>query len=116
MNELNITKLNPSRRDFLYGLSASLGSVALTEMLQAQTPSSPLAPKQPMHEPKAKACIMFFMDVFDKNFRDFVSKNGERDNGEKIWYEFGDGYIRCPDCIAKDVGLGSWDLNEDIFL
>ena len=56
------------------------------------------------------------MDVFDKNFRDFVSKNGERDNGEKIWYEFGDGYIRCPDCIAKDVGLGSWDLNEDIFL
>ena len=61
-------------------------------------------------------CIMFFMDVFDKNFRDFVSKNGDRDNGEKIWYEFGDGYIRCPDCIAKDVGLGSWDLNEDIFL
>ena len=59
---------------------------------------------------------MFFMDVFDKNFRDFVSKNGDRDNGEKIWYEFGDGYIRCPDCIAKDVGLGSWDLNEDIFL
>ena len=62
MNELNITNLNPSRRDFLYGLSASLGSVALTEMLQAQTPSSPLTPKQPMHEPQAKACIMLFME------------------------------------------------------
>ncbi|MEC9097155.1 MAG: DUF1501 domain-containing protein, partial [Planctomycetota bacterium] len=59
---MNITKLNPSRRDFLYGLSASLGSVALTEILQAQTPSSPLTPKQPMHEPQAKACIMLFME------------------------------------------------------
>ena len=67
MITLNNTKLNPSRRDFLYGLSASLGSVALTEMLQADNPSTgpnsgPLSPKQPMHKPKAKACIMLFME------------------------------------------------------
>ena len=70
-------RLNPNRRDFLYGLSASLGSVALTQMLQAGNAQvnsqdelldgvlpnrGPLSPKQPMHTPKAKACIMLFME------------------------------------------------------
>lgn len=54
------------RREFLYGLGASLGSVALTSMLQASEPAtvadSPLAPKKPMHEPKAKSVIMLFME------------------------------------------------------
>lgn len=71
------------RRDFLYGLGASLGSVALTQMLAADekraaeanaapNDAGPLAVK-PQHVPaKAKACIMLYMaggpshiDTFD---------------------------------------------------
>ena len=29
-------EINPNRRDFLYGLGASLGAVALTDLSQAQ--------------------------------------------------------------------------------
>jgi hypothetical protein len=54
----------PTRRDFLYSLGASVGSVAFSALLSrdlaAQTPSfppGPLAPK-PGHFPaKAKNCI-----------------------------------------------------------
>ncbi|MDG2124594.1 MAG: DUF1501 domain-containing protein [Verrucomicrobiales bacterium] len=57
---------NPStlnRRDFLYGLTSSLGSLALTSQLHAEaTSSSPLAPKKPMFAPKAKRVIMLFME------------------------------------------------------
>jgi hypothetical protein len=67
MNDIN----NQNRRSFLYGLGASLGSVALTSLLQANEktppsslllPPSPLAPKQPMVAPKAKSVIMLFME------------------------------------------------------
>ena len=64
------TNPNNSRRQFLYGLGASLGSVAFSSMLQsegvaaapADTTGNPLAPKQPHHPPKAKAVIMLFME------------------------------------------------------
>ena len=58
----------PTRRDFLYGLGATLGTAALNSMLQAeddsesQRNSDPLAPKNPHHAPKAKACIFLFME------------------------------------------------------
>ncbi len=67
-----------NRRDFLYGLGASLGAVAFSSLLEADdqrpaairnrlpagTPEAdaPLAPKQPMHAPRAKAVIMLFME------------------------------------------------------
>ena len=59
----------PTRRDFLYSLGASVGSVAFSALLSrdlaAQTPSSPpgpLAPK-PGHFPaKAKNCIFLMME------------------------------------------------------
>ena len=56
--------LNASRREFLYGLGASLGAVALTDQLNAEETAvqGPLAPKKPMHPAKAKACIMLFME------------------------------------------------------
>lgn len=61
--------INPaqiSRRSSLFGLGASLGTVAFSSMLQADekttTSESPLAPKKPMFEPKAKAVIMLFME------------------------------------------------------
>ena len=49
------------RRDFLYGLGSSLGAVAMTDLLAKET-GGPLAPKKPMHTPKAKAVIMLFME------------------------------------------------------
>ena len=64
------------RRQFLYGLGASLGGVAFTELLardlMADEQTGPLAPKA-LHVPaKAKACIMLYMaggpshiDTFD---------------------------------------------------
>lgn len=52
-----------TRREFLYGLSASLGSVAFTDLVAKEAAAaSPLAPKPPMHKSKAKACIMLFME------------------------------------------------------
>ena len=53
-----------SRRSFLYGLGATLGSVALSDLLaaEAKPKTGPLAVKPPMHPPKAKACIMLFME------------------------------------------------------
>lgn len=61
------------RREFLFGLGASLGALALTDLQGAEKQASPkrptgqvvvgpLAPKRPMHEPKAKAVIMLFME------------------------------------------------------
>lgn len=52
-----------TRRSFLCGLGSSLGALALTDLLAAEAKSpNPLAPKRPMHAPKAKACIMLFME------------------------------------------------------
>ena len=58
---------NFSRRKALLGLGATLGSVALTSMLDADEnesqPERPsLRPKKPMHPPKAKRVIMLFME------------------------------------------------------
>jgi hypothetical protein len=62
----------PTRRDFLYSLGASVGSVAFSALLSAETrnskpetppaPAGPLAPK-PGHFPaKAKNCIFLMME------------------------------------------------------
>ena len=51
-----------NRRSFLYGLGASLGSVALSNLLAEQTSGGPLAPKQPMLPVRAKNVIMLFME------------------------------------------------------
>ena len=49
------------RRDFLYGLGPSLGALAMTDLLADEVPG-PLAPKKPMHDARAKAVIMLFME------------------------------------------------------
>ncbi len=55
----------PSRREFLYGLGATLGTVAFNALLakeQTAADAGPLAPR-PQHFPaKAKACIFLFME------------------------------------------------------
>ena len=59
----------PSRRDFVYGLGATLGTVALNALLQADPPEpvsaeghGPLTPKKTHHEPRARRCIFLFME------------------------------------------------------
>ena len=58
--------LTNTRRSFLYGLGATLGSVALTDLLSAEATSSstagPLARKSPMLRARAKNVIMLFME------------------------------------------------------
>ena len=56
---MNFPSLN--RRDFLYGLGSTLGTVAITDLLARESPG-PLAPRKPMHEAKTKAVIMLFME------------------------------------------------------
>ena len=55
-----------SRRNFLCGLGASLGSVAMTDMFAADGVNvpklGPLAPRDPMIPAKAKRVIMLFME------------------------------------------------------
>jgi hypothetical protein len=58
-----------SRRDALYGLGATLGSVAFSALLAAEDgrdkpgrSSDPLAPKKPHAPAKAKACIFLMME------------------------------------------------------
>jgi hypothetical protein len=52
----------PTRREFVYGLGTSLGSVALTSMLAAETKANPLAPKQGHFKARAKNCIFLMME------------------------------------------------------
>src|SRR5262245_35782402 len=56
----------PSRRDFLYGLGASLGSVALTALLARDTAAEqqrrPLSPRGGHFPAKAKNCIFLMME------------------------------------------------------
>jgi len=52
-----------TRRDALYGLGASLGSVAFSALLAAdEKRAGPLAPKRPHVSAKAKACIFLMME------------------------------------------------------
>ena len=54
------------RRDFLYGLGATLGTAALNSLLHAESPAAepadPLAQKSTHHTPRAKSCIFLFME------------------------------------------------------
>jgi hypothetical protein len=58
---MGIRWAEPSRRDFLYGLGATLGTTALHSLLRAEE-AGPLAPRAGHHPPKAKACIYLFME------------------------------------------------------
>ncbi|MFQ5730387.1 MAG: DUF1501 domain-containing protein [Planctomycetaceae bacterium] len=131
MTELSSFNLHPSsfpsRRDFLYGLGATLGSVAFTDLLsrdvRAGNPQSnaPLATR-PGHVPaKAKACIMLFMeggpshvDTFDpkpkladlhlKTFRRTGEKFSAMSRGNRF-------YVKSPFKFRK-AGESGIEMNE----
>lgn len=101
----------PTRRDFLYGLGASVGSVALTSLLAEEArKSDPLAPRQGHLPAKAKRCIFLMMeggpshlDTFDpkpklkelhmKKFQRGGEMNSAMSSGERYYvqspFEFG---------------------------
>ncbi|MDA0282949.1 MAG: DUF1501 domain-containing protein, partial [Planctomycetota bacterium] len=90
MNTHSTNTAVPSRRDFLYGLGAGLGSVAFSSMLAADEPSSVGTSHLPV---KAKRCIFLFMeggpshlDTFDpkieltkRHLQEF-SRSGEQES------------------------------------
>src|SRR5581483_1763788 len=49
-----------SRREYLFGLGATLGTAALNALLRAEQPA--LAPRAGHHAARAKACIFLFME------------------------------------------------------
>ena len=66
---MSIDPTGVDRRQFIYGLGASLGALAFSNLLGCESASSvgnrlesPLAPKVPMNLPKAKAVIFLSME------------------------------------------------------
>jgi hypothetical protein len=97
---------HPTRRDFLYGLGASIGSVAFTSLLsrEAAAADSQLAPKRGHFPAKAKACIFLMMeggpshiDTFDpkpklkelhlKEFERKGESNSAMESGKRYYVE-----------------------------
>src|SRR5262245_4057477 len=64
------------RREFLYGLGATLGTVALNSLLRA---ASPLTPRPPHHPAGARACVFLFMEGGPSHLDTFDPKPKLRD-------------------------------------
>ncbi len=110
----------PTRREFVYGLGTSLGSVALTSLLAEENPQpdGPLAPKSGHHEPRAKRCIFLMMeggpshiDTFDPkpaleklHLKEFV-----REGQQKSAMESGKRYyVQSPFQFRQCGESGAW--------
>lgn len=111
--------LNQNRRSFLYGLGASLGSVALTDMLASEQPVAEgrLAEKKPMHSARAKNVIMLFMeggpgqmDTFDPKpaLTQLHKKESKLTSGQEQGFKF---FVGSPFGFRKagDAGIEMCD-------
>ena len=109
------------RRDFLYGLGASLGSVAFSDLIAGEKTAGPLAPRKPHHKARAKAVIMLFMeggpshiDTFDPkpkldglHMKGFINKNDKisgMGNGSRF-------YVKSP-YKFRTVGRNGISMSE----
>ena len=119
----------PTRRDFLYGLGASLGSVALTALLadrtRAETKASagPLEPKGGHLPSKAKSCIFLMMeggpshiDTFDPkpklgqlHLKEFVRQQGEQQSAMASGKRY---YVESPFSFRR-VGESGADIGAN---
>ena len=113
------TRHAPTRRDFVYGLGASLGGVALTAQLAAASEAAgPLVPKAQQVPAKAKNCIFLMMeggpshiDCFDPkpaleklHLKEFV-----REGQQKSAMESGKRYyVRSPFKFHQHGQSGAW--------
>lgn len=76
---------SPNRREFLYGLGATLGTVAFNALCArdvsaaASGPVDSLAPRSPHHAARAKACIFLFMEGGPSHIDTFDPKPRLRD-------------------------------------
>ena len=111
----------PNRRDFLYSLGASVGSVAFTGMLasQAKAAASPLSPKKGHFPAKAKRCIFLMMeggpshiDTFDPKpkLKDLHLKEFQRGGEMKSAMESGKRYFVESPFDFKKCGQSGADI------
>ena len=114
---------NSSRREFLYGLGASLGSVAFSSLLASEgRGASPLAPK-PGHFPaQAKQCIFLMMDggpshidTFDPKpkLADLHLQRFTNDEETKSAMLNGDRYYVASPFRFKKAGASGADIAEN---
>ncbi len=76
---MSVYKSELNRRSFMYGLGASLGSVALTGMMGNETaadglPGTERDGQKPHHPPRAKSVIMLFMEGAPSHIETFDPK------------------------------------------
>ena len=120
----------PTRRDFVYGLGASVGSVAFSALLGAHAGAAaatgetlgPLAPRTPHRAAKAKSCIFLMMeggpshlDTFDPKpaLERLHLKEFTREGREKSAMESGKRYfVRSPFRFRKAGACGA-DMAEN---
>lgn len=126
INPQSQSAFGPTRREFLYGLGAGLGSVALTALLAEDSEKSksanPLAPKAGHLPAKAKNCIFLMMeggpshiDTFDPkpaldklHLKEFI-----REGKQKSAMESGQRYyVRSPFRFQK-AGQSGADMAEN---
>ena len=107
----------PTRREFVYGLGASLGSVAFSALMAAEK-AGPLAPKQGHLPAKAKRCIFLMMeggpshiDTFDPkpaleklHLKEFV-REGKMKSAMESGKRY---YVRSPFAFSQHGQSGAW--------
>ncbi|MBT5908840.1 MAG: DUF1501 domain-containing protein, partial [Opitutae bacterium] len=105
-----------NRREFLYGLTSSLGALAMTDLV-AKDSSVPGSAKRPMHEPKAKNVIMLFMeggpsqvDTFDPKpkLNKLHKTESKRPGSLATGYKF---YVGSP-YGSRKVGQSGLDMSD----
>src|SRR5262245_61810056 len=112
----------PDRRDFLYGLGATLGTAAFSALLADEARrAGPLAPRKPHHDAKAKACIFLFMEGGPSHLDTFDPKPAlaklhmkEFIRSDRLASAMGSGkryYVRSPFKFVK-AGKSGLDLAE----
>lgn len=109
----------PTRRDFLYGLGASIGGAAFASLLAAEEEgASPLAPKPAQLPARAKRCIFLMMeggpshiDTFDPkpSLAKLHLKEFNRSGEQKSAMESGKRYfVRSPFEFHQHGESGAW--------
>ncbi len=110
----------PTRREFVYGLGTTLGSIALTSLLaqDKQQTAAPLAPKSGHLQPRAKRCIFLMMeggpshiDTFDPKpaLEKLHLKEFTREGRQKSAMESGKRYyVQSPFKFRQHGQSGAW--------
>ncbi|MFN9288100.1 MAG: DUF1501 domain-containing protein, partial [Planctomyces sp.] len=112
----------PTRREFIYSLGASLGSVALTSLLAEEANKNPLAPRDGHLPAKAKNVIFLMMeggpshlDTFDpkpqltrRHLQQFV-RSGRQKSAMEAGQRY---YVRSPFRFRR-VGQSGADMAEN---